>query len=277
MLIEKSKVRKLTENLPNTPGVYMFYSDQKSEIPIYIGKSINIKKRVLSHYYASKRIKKENKIMSQVSHIKYLKTAGELGALLKEATLIKELQPIYNKRLRKVRKLFIYNLEESDSLLVPTLNVYKPNNFEIHENSFGLYRSIKQSKNDLISIAKNNHLCLKKLNIENGNGPCFNYHLNRCKGICCDKESIEDHNFRLICAIKKIRNHIWPYNGPIFIEEGTENNIAFYAINNWCFLGEYKEIKKFYSSEKIFENTFFDIDHYKILVSYMLNNPDKIR
>ncbi len=87
----------LIQGLPDTPGVYLFYGE--NDLPLYVGKSTHIKQRVLSHFSADHRHSKEMSLSQQLRRIEYIETAGEIGALLKEAQLIKSLQPIHNRRL----------------------------------------------------------------------------------------------------------------------------------------------------------------------------------
>ena len=98
------KVKSPSE-LPELPGVYVF-SCGKLQHPLYIGKSINIKKRVLSHYYEKKHSIKKRRMLDKADCISYIRTAGDLGACLEESRLIKKLQPLYNKRLRRCKKVF---------------------------------------------------------------------------------------------------------------------------------------------------------------------------
>ena len=86
--------------IPSCSGVYAFYGSASDSVPLYIGKSIDLKKRVKSHYYQAKSQSKEKRMMSQVRSISVDETAGELGALLLEASLIKIYRPIFNRRLR---------------------------------------------------------------------------------------------------------------------------------------------------------------------------------
>ncbi len=96
---------KEIEELPENHGVYIFYDSK--DAPLYIGKSINIKKRVQSHFSASSRETKEMKIFQNVARIETMVTPGELGALLLESEMIKKLLPIHNRRLRKTRHIVI--------------------------------------------------------------------------------------------------------------------------------------------------------------------------
>ena len=85
--------------LPHAPGVYIFHGD--GGLPLYIGKSIDIRARVLSHL----RQADEARMLSLTRRIEALETAGEIGALLLESRLIKTLSPLFNQRLRRLKTL----------------------------------------------------------------------------------------------------------------------------------------------------------------------------
>ncbi len=84
--------------LPDSPGVYLFYGP-KNEL-LYVGKSKNIRRRVVSHFSLSPSSGKELSICGQTHAVEARTTAGELGALLLESRLIKDLQPIHNRVAR---------------------------------------------------------------------------------------------------------------------------------------------------------------------------------
>lgn len=85
--------RSQIANLPNTIGLYLF---KKNEDINYIGKSVNIKARVLSHLENAKLDNKERLIIDNSNKIETIITESEFKALILEAKLIKELQPKYN-------------------------------------------------------------------------------------------------------------------------------------------------------------------------------------
>ncbi len=93
-------LRPWLEALPKHPGVYVFHGESEA-MPLYIGKSINIRSRVLSHL----RTPDEAAMLRQSRRITWQLAAGEIGALLLEARLIKEQQPLFNKRLRRNKQL----------------------------------------------------------------------------------------------------------------------------------------------------------------------------
>ena len=85
--------------LPRGAGVYIFQG--AGQLPLYIGKSVDIRARVLSHL----RAPDEASMMAQTQRIDVIETAGEIGALLLESRLIKAQHPLFNQRLRRVRSL----------------------------------------------------------------------------------------------------------------------------------------------------------------------------
>ena len=84
--------------LPTGFGVYTFKGE--GTLPLYIGKSVNIRSRVMSHL----RAPDEARMIAQTRRIDFIETAGELGALLLEARMIKEQSPLFNQRLRRIRQ-----------------------------------------------------------------------------------------------------------------------------------------------------------------------------
>jgi DNA polymerase III epsilon subunit family exonuclease len=93
----------IVESIPDTPGVYLFYDER--DAPLYVGKSVHLRTRVLSHFAADHSSAKEMQLAQQTARIEWQRTAGELGALLKEAQLVKDLAPIYNRQLRRHAEL----------------------------------------------------------------------------------------------------------------------------------------------------------------------------
>ena len=74
-------LRNSMDDLPAAPGVYIFHGDSET-LPLYIGKSVNIRNRVLSHL----RNEEEARLLRQTRRISHIRTAGEVGALLLEAS-----------------------------------------------------------------------------------------------------------------------------------------------------------------------------------------------
>lgn len=254
------------ETLPECPGVYLMYG--KDDELLYVGKSVDIRSRVLSHFSADHRSHKEMRLSQLTHHIETIPTAGELGALLKEAQLIKNNPPILNRQLRKHRSLNSFKLQRNQDGYYRMSLV---NEQEIHpkhfQDLFGIFRTKPSAKKALQNIAEELQLCQQLLGLEKGTGACFAYQLNKCHGACVGEEPLESFNNRLLQAIKKMHIGSWPYTGPIGIREQHPDNdrTEVHVINNWCHLGTCTEESEIYDLIQNPPEFHFDLDIYKIL------------
>ena len=97
-------------NLPEKPGVYYFYNQAKKVI--YVGKAINVKKRVASHFSGNNINSQRQHFLRDIHGISFEICATELMALLLECTEIKQLWPTYNRALKRFEAKFgIYQYE----------------------------------------------------------------------------------------------------------------------------------------------------------------------
>ena len=228
--------RSLVDDLPDSPGVYLFYGE--NDLPLYIGKSTNIRQRVLSHFTADHSHVKEMSLSQQLRRIDWIETAGELGALLMEAKLIKSLQPIHNRRLRRKNALCAWQLQQQAEHLRPVLTWADDLDFGAQDNLYGLYHSQRDAQKALRSIAEQNQLCLSVLGIEKTTKgrPCFARQLKKCNGACIGLEKPVEHAARLLIAMNKLKLATWRYPGAVAIQEGDELHV----IDHWCYLGTAK-------------------------------------
>lgn len=226
----------LVHDLPEGSGVYLFYGD--NDLPLYIGKSVNIKSRVLSHFSADHRSNKEMSLSQQLQRIDWIETAGELGALLIEAKLIKQLMPTHNQCLRRKSDLCAWQLEQDNEQLRPVLKWANELDFSAQDNLYGLYHSQREALKALRGLADQHQLCLSILGFEKTtkDRPCFAHQLKKCKGACVGLEKPLEHAARLMIAMNKLKLATWPYRGAIGIQEGNELHV----IDHWCYLGTAK-------------------------------------
>jgi DNA polymerase-3 subunit epsilon len=92
------------ENLPEKTGVYYFYNYDKQVI--YVGKAINIKKRVASHFAGNNINAQRQNFLKEIHNISFEICATELMALLLECTEINKLWPKYNRALKRFEPKF---------------------------------------------------------------------------------------------------------------------------------------------------------------------------
>ena len=259
---------ELVKKLPHVPGVYIFYGAEDEVL--YIGKSIDIKTRVLSHFSEDRRTGRERALCEAVAHIEYEETSGELSALLRESQLIKDLAPIYNRKLRKARRLAVIESETNGRGYHTAYSSYRD---AIEDADLGaieaVCRTATQGKTLLKALAKEFELCPLLLGIERGSATCFSYQLGRCKGACAGKENQEAYNARFKEAFKERRIRTWPFPGPMLLPEDphAEEGTA-YVIDKWKILKVLTYTADGYDEEPV--DADFDYDSYRILAKHLL-------
>lgn len=255
----------ILESLPQSPGVYIFYGE--NGMPLYIGKSINVHDRVLSHFSSDHISSTEMKIAQQVTSIETYPTAGELGALFLESKLIKKHQPLFNRKLRNARKLIaLKKIQSADGYTTIEERDAHTVTIDELETIVGIFTSKKQIKDFLYELCRTYGLCPKLMALEKGKGECFSYHLEQCKGACTGKVSILKYNLKFDEAFYKHRIKPWPFTGPILIKEKGESEEHF-VVDKWCLIGSMKNEHEELS--KLQQDYQFDYDTYKILRSYL--------
>lgn len=255
---------ELLEQLPKVPGVYLFYGH--NQLPLYVGKSINLRSRVLGHFQRDYQDDKEMRLAQQVQHIEWEETAGDLGAQLREAQLVKSLMPIMNRRLRKKRRLTAWHWPEGATQ--PSL--LDDNAMElVNSNLYGLFRSARDAKSALRHIAEKEQLCPQVLGLEKGRGRCFAHQLGKCRGVCCNQESIDEHTKRAQNALAQLQISAWPWPGSIAIKEyhPQRSQVAYHVVNQWRYLGTTSSEAA--AAKLATHNVAFDLDAYRILNRFL--------
>jgi len=258
-------LREAIADMPQAPGIYIFHGED-GDLPLYIGKSVNLRSRLLSHL----RNADEARMLRQAKRVTFQRTAGEIGALLLEASLIKQMHPLYNQKLRRSRQLCAWQMSEAGGP-APSLVYSKDVNFSHAPRLFGLYNSRTAAISALQSLADEHHLCYARLGLEKpsaGRG-CFRSMLQHCAGVCCAKESAEQHDARLIAALEAIQLNCWPFRSPVGLIERWEDEVQVHAIDQWCYLGSAASIEAASSLNR--QAAGFDADGYKILCRPLLD------
>ena len=257
----------VVDDIPELPGVYLFYG--ATDLPLYIGKSVNLRDRVMSHFSSDHSSTKEMNITQEITRIEWVETAGELGALLLESRLIKEKLPIHNRQLRRERQLCSWQIN-ADSEAKPQVKLVRASEIlpEMLGHLFGMFRSKKQAEVALRNIADENQLCPKVLGLESGKGKCFAYQLKKCKGVCCGTEPRLMHYLRLQQALSANRLKSWPFDSKIGIREycKTTDKTDIHIFDLWCHIatiGDEVDFEAAIQSKTIFA---FDHDTYKLLL-----------
>lgn len=272
----------LPEQLPETHGVYIFYGE--NNFPLYVGKSNNLRKRVMSHFAADHARGKEMSLSLQVRRVDWIETPGEIAALLKESALIKELLPSHNTRLRRNKELCSWRIPGSLGDLAqegadapPTkigpqaeLVWARDLNLGAQPDLYGIFRSQRDALTMLAELAQQEKLCKAVLGLEKtkSGAACFGHQLKQCKGVCIGKESPELHHARLLMAMSRHRIPAWPHPGPVGLKEAE----VIHIVDAWCYLGSARredEVHDLLESGR----PSFDLDVYKILRKAMRQLP----
>lgn len=215
--------------IPDTPGVYYFLNE-KDDI-IYVGKSKNLRKRVLSHFY-NKKSKRSERIQSQTARVEFEETGSELIALLKESSEIKTLKPLYNRAgRRRLARFGIFMYESGSDYIQMRIDTIQSKNKKLPLSSFPDKDSAKRF---LERIIQKHELCSTHCGLTDGNGPCFNYQIQRCKGACVGKEDIASYNERVQDAIDELQ---MKHESFLLLEGSSDHGRPFVLIDNGVYLG----------------------------------------
>jgi DNA polymerase-3 subunit epsilon len=242
-----------------------------------VGKSINIRDRVLSHFAGDHGSSKEMDLCRQVFSIEARRTAGELSALLLESQLVKELAPIYNRRLRKRKKSVVATMVVTEDGYETLRCIVTDGSGLDVEGVIAEFRTKRQAEEEIYLLAKAFELCTKLLGIEKGKGACFSYQLKRCRGACIGLEEPESYNRRFREAFSVRSTDNWPFSSPVLVTEGGEDGPgAAYAVDRWRILAsiEFEQNGAFRLQDAEYP---FDYDTSRILRGFLAKPNDSVR
>jgi len=235
------------DGIPDAPGVYLFYG--LNTHPIYIGKSLALRTRILSHFSADHANAQDAKLAQEVCRIEWEETAGEIGALLREAQLVKTRLPAHNIALRRRQGAVLLRLDANRPTFLPAAKVA----LDALADHHGPFGSRAGARTHLVELAREHALCLKTLGLERGVKksrlahdapvPCFAFQLKRCRGACVGAEDPVLHAQRLAELIAPLRVPPWPYDGAVALVERRDADTRggrcedLHVVDRWCWLG----------------------------------------
>jgi DNA polymerase III subunit epsilon len=257
---------EMLTNLPEATGVYIF--EDETGAPIYVGKSVNIKKRVASHFVRDTENVGEFKIAQSVRNIRYHETKGELDALLLESQLVKELLPLHNKLLRRVEGVIIAKkVPNEHGYMTVHLEESSPSDITSHQNILAVYSRRSHARNALDAMQRDYTLCPKLLGLEKAKGACFLHQLKRCNGACAQKEPATVYNARVSDAFYRQQIASWPFEGPVLMQDKNYQGAGL-IVDKWCVLGRIQQEEDCEPVVSPLPRA-FDLDAYNILRSYL--------
>lgn len=186
------------EALPAGPGIYYFY-DEKGKI-IYVGKAINIRKRVLSHFSGNNLSAKRQDFMREIHHVSFESTATELMALILESIEIKKHWPKHNKSQKQLEFSYgLYDYEDQNGYIRLCIDRARKHIQPLHT-----YRKLADAFNHLQQVVLEFNLCPKLCMIGKGKDPCQALQAGCCSGACQLEEQAETYNARVQAAIREL-------------------------------------------------------------------------
>jgi len=265
------------DDIPETPGVYLFYGD--NDVVLYVGKSVNLRARVMSHFAGDHRVNKDMRIAREIRRIDWKQTAGELGALLLESRLVKQLAPVHNRQLRRNSQLCAWHWRDADIGAAPRLVTHDDIDPSRFGDLYGLFRSRAAAIEALREIAAAHGLCDILLGLEkrpaSHAGSCFAHQIKRCKGTCVGLESQAQHAMRLKQGLASMRTVPWPYKGRIAVRESANGSemAELHVLDRWCHIGTARSDTELHDLADGAPAPAFDVDTYKILKRFLAKPP----
>ena len=263
--------------LPDAPGVYIFYGE--NDVVLYVGKSVNLRTRVMSHFSGDHTTAKDMHISRDIRRLEWVETAGDFGALIKEAQLVKRLAPVHNRRLRETKEACTYHWDPVDGPKIPKLLNVAEIDLSRLGHLYGTFRSKRAARTALKTLADEHGLCLIKLGLEKGKGPCFAHQLRKCRGVCIGRETELNHAMRVSLAFSKLRIAPWPYESRICLRERhpVSGRTEIHMIDRWCYLGTANTQSDLFDQYETRRDQRFDVDTYKLLVAALKRPGNQLK
>ncbi|MBT28871.1 MAG: exonuclease [Thalassobius sp.] len=203
------------ENLKEETGIYYFH-DQEGNI-IYIGKSKNIRTRVMSHFTGN-TTRKAKKLKNAIADISFECTGSELVALLKEESEIKKHQPFFNSALKRGEFRYgIYAYPNKNGYINLIVRDKRAMKVEPVIYVYSKNRGIKMME----QVLEKFKLCQKLCGLYESRDSCFNYMVSLCNGACVGKEEVEVYNRRVEQAIAYLKGKGQNY---FIVDKGRHSN-----------------------------------------------------
>lgn len=226
--------KDLYDQLPEAPGIY-FFKDQLGKI-IYIGKAINLKKRVLGHFYD--RSEKERQLCRETANIAFELSGSEILALLMETVAIKKHFPAFNRAQKSVRPSFgLCSYQDRDGIVHLAVTRLRKG-----QQSFRVFPNEAEARLYVEALCETHGLCAKYCHLQEGVSQCSHFRVSQCLGVCRGAEPVSAYNLRVQQAIFEARPKYGDYvvfqkgrsaeeRGLIWISDGRCKGFGFVPSN----------------------------------------------
>lgn len=259
------------QDIPDAAGVYLLYG--ASAQALYVGKSIHLRARVIAHFQADHKTGRDMRLAQETRRVEFQRTAGELGALLRESRLVKQLQPEFNRKLRRSPALCVWEVAD-DADQRPQVRLVETGALAPDRlgQIYGVFKSAKAAREALLALADTHGLCTRLLGLEAGTGRCFAQQIGRCAGACCGLEPTDRHLLRVRLALAAHKLQDWPFSGPVGIREhdAAGGLTDIHVFDHWCHLATVQDDAELQDVLGSPQALHFDIDIYGLLRKRLL-------
>ncbi len=199
--------REFLRQIPARPGVYRFYAAKdKDEELLYVGKAINLSKRVKSYF--QKTIKHSPRIslmIAQIARIEITITDNEASALILENNLIKSLKPKYNILFRDDKS---YPLIRISTHQFPRIDSYRGKTNQKMHQYFGPYPNSYAVTHAINLIQKLFKLrtCTDSV-FANRSRPCILHQIKLCTAPCVGYVNEEQYQSQVDMAVEFLKGN----------------------------------------------------------------------
>lgn len=263
--------------VPDQCGVYYFHNAAGNVI--YVGKSLNIRKRLFEHF--ADQTPKGDKLRTGVADVSWEVTGSELVALLHESAEIKRLLPPVN-RAQRTRQyagaIYAYtDLKGYKNLVFGKNTAKNAKNLELVAE----FPKTDNARNYLQALVYQHELCHRLTHLDASEHACFHYKIKKCLGACVGEEAAESYNERVETAIRQVSKRL--SGNFFFIEKGrSDAEVAVVGVQNGKYMGygfvDVEQGDQTVSALlELLKSTFNDPDAPRIILNYVEKRPKGIR
>ena len=247
------------QTLPQEPGVYQYFD--KNDLIIYIGKAINLKRRVSSYFNKTHDSNKTKLLVKNIVRMEHIVVESEMDALLLENNLIKKHKPRYNILLKDdktypwicIKKERFPRIFSTRRVIKDGSDYYGPyTNKKMVYILLDLIRGLYPIRNCTFDLSEQK-VAAKKYKV------CLEYHMGNCLAPCENKMTEQQYN-QNIKAIRSILKGNFKES-----LQGFKTQMEEHALNM-----EYEEAQKIKEKLKILEN----YQSKSTIVNPKINNVD---
>jgi len=258
------------DKLPETPGVYYFH-DQKGK-PVYVGKAINIKKRVASHFSNNGTGEQKQEFLRSIYSVSCEECGNELMALILESHQIKHLWPKFNRSQKRFEATYGV-LQYFDQRGFKRLCIEK---IKKNIHPLATFGNLAQGYDWLRRVVNDYDLCLRLTGIATDTEQCAE---RNCACLSAVEEEMTDYNRRVDEALGELtanRSFVITEDGRhddelalVVVENGTFSKMGFVPLNNFSKQGLQEVLPQLPAYKENFTIR-------QIIFGYSADHPEKL-